>query len=161
MIREHLVCRALDCSWLPRSRLARLSPCASVCGAADEGGPWWLPQVIDDLRAAAAANPGMRLQLVGHSMGAGCAAILAMMCAQPQTRISSVLAHNFSTKFRFPRFDVVWKTLKIQWHAQYHFVNVTLHRAKIKLSTSRTDTRFLKFVHSLFHSSDRGGRKAA
>lgn len=114
-IREHLVCRALDCSWLPRSRLARLSPCASVCGAADEGGPWWLSQVIDDLRAAAAANPGMRLQLVGHSMGAGCAAILAMMCAQPQTRTFNCGAWPVqpafpvcwptisATKFRFPR----------------------------------------------------------
>eukprot|EP00208_Stichococcus_sp_RCC1054_P008688 CAMPEP_0206152198 /NCGR_PEP_ID=MMETSP1473-20131121/39206_1 /ASSEMBLY_ACC=CAM_ASM_001109 /TAXON_ID=1461547 /ORGANISM="Stichococcus sp, Strain RCC1054" /LENGTH=723 /DNA_ID=CAMNT_0053549757 /DNA_START=675 /DNA_END=2843 /DNA_ORIENTATION=+ len=36
-------------------------------------------QVMDDLRAAMAANPDMRLQLVGHSMGAGCAAILTMM----------------------------------------------------------------------------------
>ena len=38
-------------------------------------------QVVDDLREALAANPKMRLQLVGHSMGGGTAAILTMMCA--------------------------------------------------------------------------------
>lgn len=36
-------------------------------------------QVLEKLRVHMAANPGMRLQLVGHSMGGGCAAILTMM----------------------------------------------------------------------------------
>lgn len=38
-----------------------------------------ISQVMDELRAALLTNPGFRLQLVGHSMGAGTAAILTMM----------------------------------------------------------------------------------
>lgn len=38
-------------------------------------------QVMDEVRAAMAEHPGYRLLLVGHSMGAGTAAILTMMCA--------------------------------------------------------------------------------
>lgn len=41
-------------------------------------------QVMDEVRAAMAAHPGYRLLLVGHSMGAGTAAILTMMCATLQ-----------------------------------------------------------------------------
>ena len=37
-------------------------------------------QVMDEVRAAMADHPGYRLLLVGHSMGAGTAAILTMMC---------------------------------------------------------------------------------
>jgi alpha-beta hydrolase superfamily lysophospholipase len=45
---------------------------------ARQGELLWV-QVLDDLRKHMALNPGMRLQLVGHSMGGGCAAILTMM----------------------------------------------------------------------------------
>jgi pimeloyl-ACP methyl ester carboxylesterase len=38
-------------------------------------------QVMDEVRAAMADHPGYRLLVVGHSMGAGTAAILTMMCA--------------------------------------------------------------------------------
>lgn len=109
----------------PGFRLARLSPHASVCGAAAEGGPRWLPQVIDDLRAAAAANPGMRLQLVGHSMGAGCAAILAMMCARPpQTRIFMFWPTILASRLCFDRCDVLWTMQKIQCYS--HAMNISI-----------------------------------
>ena len=42
---------------------------------------------MDEVRAAMADHPGYRLLLVGHSMGAGTAAILTMMCATFETRI--------------------------------------------------------------------------
>ena len=37
-------------------------------------------QVVAALREARAAEPGYGLTLVGHSMGAGTAAMLTMMC---------------------------------------------------------------------------------
>lgn len=59
-------------------------------------------QVLDDLRKHMALNPGMRLQLVGHSMGGGCAAILTMMLRElpefAETRCVAVACPAVMTK---------------------------------------------------------------
>lgn len=59
---------------LTSSALAYMQEASSPCSV-----PLVHHQVMDEVRAALAANPGYRLQLVGHSMGAGTAAILTMM----------------------------------------------------------------------------------
>ena len=48
-------------------------------------------QVVAALREARAAEPGYGLTLVGHSMGAGTAAMLTMMCVRARLCHCSLL----------------------------------------------------------------------
>lgn len=57
----------------------------------------FIAQVMDEVRAALAANPGYRLQLVGHSMGAGTAAILTMMCVSYLFRFQTFARHSLQS----------------------------------------------------------------
>ena len=44
---------------------------------------WILQETLEPLKAALAEYPSFQLRIVGHSLGAGAAALLTMMCADP------------------------------------------------------------------------------
>ena len=50
---------------------------------------WILQETVEPLKAALAESPGFRLRIVGHSLGAGAAALLTMMCAGPSRLVQS------------------------------------------------------------------------
>jgi len=50
---------------------------------------WILQETVEPLKAALAEHPTFRLRIVGHSLGAGAAALLTMMCAPGGARVGS------------------------------------------------------------------------
>ncbi len=44
---------------------------------------WILQETVEPLKVALAKHPTFRLRIVGHSLGAGAAALLTMMYASP------------------------------------------------------------------------------
>ena len=67
--------------------------CAPVCSHFGmlAAARWILQETVEPLKAALAESPGFRLRIVGHSLGAGAAALLTMMCAGPSRLVQ--LAH--------------------------------------------------------------------
>ena len=55
---------------------------------------WILQETVEPLKVALAKYPTFRLRIVGHSLGAGAAALLTMMYASPGLHAEFLLARS-------------------------------------------------------------------